>query len=220
MKRTILKLINIDRNQQAPEGQRNFFNSTQVFVRLAQEKRIQMAVIIILVITVILEPFIMLKMLNREEKAVILDPSGTYYISPIVRFEKAVEIQKNIGNLAAVCLFSVNPTGYDFEAVIEDLFIGTAKEKLISEWEENKATFAEKKLHQKAEIFSTTVVKAEANFILVKVEGQIIRAGGFESAEILHAQPFTVQFILNKNPNLIRNGKYPFTVCDFQYKFL
>jgi hypothetical protein len=212
--------ININRNQQTPEDQSNIFNSIQVFVRLAQTKRAQLAVIIILVITVIFEPFVILKMLNKEEKAVILDPAGTYYISPIVRFEKAVEIQKNIGNLAAVCLFSVNPTGYDFETVIEDLFIGTAKEKLISEWEENKATFAEKKLHQKTEIFSTTVVKAEAHFVLVTVEGQIIRAGGFEGAEILHAQPFTVQFILNKNPNLIRSGKYPFTVCDFQYKYL
>jgi hypothetical protein len=220
MKHVALNTTEVARQQQIPKSSVNGFNPAKLFVKLAQEKRTWMAVTALLGIVAIVEPFVILRMLNKEEKAIILDPAGTYYISPVVSFQKAVEIQKNIGNLAVFCLFSLNPTGYDFTEVIEDLFVGPAQEKLSKEWEDNKAVFAEKNLHQKPELFSTTVLKAEANFILVKIEGQVIRVGGFEGAEILHAQPFSVQLILNKNPNLIRSGKYPFTVCDFQYTYL
>lgn len=192
----------------------------KLFAGLAREKQAWMLASLILAAVALVEPFVWLRYLKQEEKAIILDPSGTYYISPVIAFKQATEIQKNIGSLATQCLFSQNPSGYDLEYVIDDLFIGSAKEKVLKNWEEQQMIFKEKNLHQKPEIFSTTVLKAEGEFVLVKVEGQIIRMGSFEGTNFAHSQSLQVQFVLNKNPNLIKSGNYPFIVCDFKYKFL
>src|ERR1700694_1059271 len=51
--------------------------------------------------------------LKERERVVIVDPAGTFFVSPLLQFEKARDLHAQQSMLAAVVFLERNPKGFD-----------------------------------------------------------------------------------------------------------
>jgi hypothetical protein len=56
--------------------------------------------------------------------------------------------------------------------------------------------------------------------VLTQVSGQLIRDGVFEDKPFTEAVPFKLSLKLQRNPNMVQNGRFPTAVNDFKYEIL
>jgi hypothetical protein len=54
--------------------------------------------------------------------------------------------------------------------------------------------------------------------VLTQVSGQLIRDGVFEDRPFTEAIPFKLLLKLQRNPDMVMNGRFPTAVNDFKYE--
>ncbi len=91
-------------------------------------------------------------------------------------------------------------------------------EKARSQWSAEEAEFKSKQLHQKAEIAKIDFVETRSDVVLTQVSGQLIRSGVFEDRTFSEAMPFTLKLKMQRNPNMVENGRFPTAIQDFKYE--
>jgi hypothetical protein len=155
---------------------------------------------------------------KQRERVVIMDPAGTYYVSPLLQFQEAKQLHVQQAELAAMVFLERNPKEFDNPDLLKLLFLkkalGKAQEERISEAVE----FRSKQLHQKAEIGQIDILATRDNEVLAAVTGQIIRSGIFQERAFNEAFPFTLRLRFIRNPNMALNGRFPTAVGDFKYE--
>jgi hypothetical protein len=149
---------------------------------------------------------------------VIIDPSGTYYLAPLLAFPEAKELHAQQSSLAAIALLQRNPKGFDQPDLLKQMFLKRALEKANVERNSEDAEFKAKQLHQKAEIGRIDVLQTRENFVLTQVSGQLLRNGIFEGTPFTEAVPFKLSLKLQRNPDMAQNGRFPTAVLDFKYE--
>ena len=137
---------------------------------------------------------------KQRERVVIIDPAGTYYLSPLLQFSEARDLQIQQAELATM------------------LFLKSALGKAQDERIKESVEFRSKQLHQKAEIGRIDILATRDNEVLTAVTGQIIRSGIFQDKAFAEAFPFTLRLRLIRNPNMALNGRFPTAVGDFKYE--
>jgi hypothetical protein len=65
----------------------------------------------------------------RTRAGVVLDPSGTFHVSPLLGFEEATKLHEQHALLACLALFQRNPAGFDFPELLDKLFLPEAPRK-------------------------------------------------------------------------------------------
>ena len=50
---------------------------------------------------------------KQRERVVIIDPAGTFYVSPLLKFEEANELHAQQSTLATIALLQRNPKDFD-----------------------------------------------------------------------------------------------------------
>ena len=161
------------------------------------------------------QPFLIIKAYRTREQVVVLDGSGTFHVSPLLGFEEATKLQEQHALLACLALFQRNPTGFDYPELLEKLFLPEALKKARADWAASADEFAQKSLHQKAEVLKLTVLETRENLVLVQAEGQLVRTGVVQGQTFTEAPAFTVRFTFARNPNLATNGRYPLAVWKY-----
>ena len=78
--------------------------------------------------------------------------------------------------------------------------------------------FKAKQLHQKVEVSQVEVLNTREDVVLTQVTGQLVRNGIFQDGTFTEAIPFKLQLWLQRNPNLVQNGRFPTAVNDFKFK--
>jgi hypothetical protein len=155
---------------------------------------------------------------KQRERVVIMDPAGTYYVSPLLQFQEAKQLHVQQAELAAMVFLERNPKDFDNPDLLKLLFLkkalGKAQEERISEAVE----FRSKQLHQKAEIGQIDILATRDNEVLAAITGQIIRSGIFQERAFNEAFPFTLRLRFIRNPNMALNGRFPTAVGDFKYE--
>jgi hypothetical protein len=155
---------------------------------------------------------------KQRERVVIIDPAGTYYLSPLLQFQEARELHVQQAELATLAFLERNPKDFDNPDLIRLLFLkpalGKAQDDRISE----SVEFRAKQLHQKVEIGRIDILATRENEVLAAVTGQIIRSGIFQDRAFTEAFPFTLRLRLIRNPNMALNGRFPTAVGDFKYE--
>jgi hypothetical protein len=155
---------------------------------------------------------------KQRERVVIIDPAGTYYLSPLLQFQEAKDLHVQQAELAAQTLLQRNPKDFDNPDLLKLLFLkkafGKAQDQRISEAVEFRA----KQLHQKVEIGRIDILATRENEVLAAVTGQLIRSGIFQDKAFTEAFPFTLRLSLLRNPNMALNGRFPTAVGDFKYE--
>lgn len=155
---------------------------------------------------------------KEREHVVIIDPSGTYYVSPLLKFSEAKQLHVQQAELATMAFLERNPKDFDNPDLLKLMFLKKAYEKAEDERISEQVEFRAKQLHQKAEIGQIDILATRDNQVLASVTGQVIRAGIFQGKAFTEAFPFTLRLLMLRNPNMMMNGRFPTAVGDFKYE--
>jgi hypothetical protein len=155
---------------------------------------------------------------KQRERVVIIDPAGTYYLSPLLQFSEAKDLHVQQAELATMAFLERNPKDFDNADLLRLLFLKSALGKAQDERLKEAVEFRAKQLHQKAEIARIDILATRDNEVLADVTGQIIRSGIFQDKAFTEAFPFTLRLRLLRNPNMALNGRFPTAVGDFKYE--
>ena len=153
---------------------------------------------------------------KQRERVVIIDPAGTYYLSPLLQFSEAKDLHVQQAELATIAFLERNPKEFDNADLLKLLFLKPALAKAQDERVRESVEFRAKQLHQKAEIGRIEILATRDNEVLAAVTGQIIRSGIFQEKAFTEAFPFTLRLRLVRNPNMALNGRFPTAVAAFQ----
>ena len=156
--------------------------------------------------------------LKERERVVIVDPAGTFFVSPLLQFQEARDLHAQQSTLAAVAFLERNPKGFDHPELLKQMLLKQAHEKAQSEWSAEEPEFKAKQLHQKAEIAKIDFLETRSDAVLTQVSGQLIRSGIFQERAFSEAVPFTLKLKMQRNPNMVENGRFPTAIQDFKYE--
>src|ERR1039457_5046540 len=155
---------------------------------------------------------------KQRERVGIIDPAGTYYLSPLLQFSEAKQLHVQQAELATMAFLERNPKDFDNPDFLKLLFLKNAFNKAQDERISESIEFRSKQLHQKAEIGRIDILATRESEVLAAVTGQIIRSGIFQDKAFTEAFPFTLRLRLVRNPNMALNGRFPTAVGDFKYE--
>jgi hypothetical protein len=163
-------------------------------------------------------PLYLVNKFKQRERVVIVDPAGTYYISPLLDFQEAKQFHAQQTTLAAIAFLDRNPKGFDSPELIKQMFLKTAYAKANKQQASEEDEFKSKQLHQKVEIAQIDILETRENFVLTQATGQLIRTGVFEAKAFSEAVPFKLAFKMQRNPDMTKNGRFPTAVSNFKYE--
>jgi hypothetical protein len=155
---------------------------------------------------------------KQRERVVIIDPAGTFYVSPLLQFEEANELHAQQSTLATIALLQRNPKDFDQGEMLKQMFLKSAHEKAQALRSSEDAEFKAKQVHQKPEIARIDVLETRSDAVLTQVNGQLIRSGIFQNKAFTESLPFTLKLKLQRNPNMVENGRFPTAIKDFKYE--
>ena len=176
-----------------------------------------LAVIVVLVAAAI-ERIHLIRTLKERERVVIVDPAGTFFVSPVLQFQEAKQLHAEQSILATVAFLERNPKGFDHPDLLKQMFLKHAQEKAHAEWASEELEFKAKELHQKAEIGKIDILQTRSDAVLTQVSGQLIRSGIFQERAFSEAVPFVLKLKMLRNPNMVENGRFPTAIQDFKYE--
>ena len=156
--------------------------------------------------------------LKERERVVIVDPAGTFFVSPLLQFQEARELHAQQSTLAAVAFLERNPKDFDHPELLKQMFLKEAFAKARSQWSREEPEFKAKQLHQKAEIARIEFIETRVDAVLTQVTGQLIRSGIFQDRAFSEAVPFVLKLKMRRNPNMVENGRFPTAIEDFKYE--
>jgi hypothetical protein len=155
---------------------------------------------------------------KQRERVVIIDPAGTFYISPLLKFDEASELHAQQSTLATIALLQRNPKDFDQPEMLRQMFLKSAYDKALAQQFSEGAEFKAKQLHQKPEISRIDVLETRADAVLTQVTGQLIRNGIFQDKAFTESIPFSLKLKLQRNPNMVENGRFPTAIKDYKYE--
>jgi hypothetical protein len=172
----------------------------------------------VVLIAAALDRYHLVNAFKQRERVVIIDPAGTFYVSPLLKFDDANELHAQQSTLATVAFLQRNPKDFDNPELLKQMFLKSAHEKAQAQRLSEEAEFKAKQLHQKPEIARIDVLETRADAVLTQVSGQIIRNGIFQEKAFTEAIAFSLKLKLQRNPNMVENGRFPTAVKDFNYE--
>ena len=173
---------------------------------------------LVVLIAAALDRYHLVNAFKQRERVVIIDPAGTFYVSPLLKFDDANELHAQQSTLATVAFLQRNPKDFDNPELLKQMFLKSAHEKAQAQRSSEEAEFKAKQLHQKPEIARIDVLETRTDAVLTQVSGQIIRNGIFQEKAFTEAIAFSLKLKLQRNPNMVENGRFPTAVKDFNYE--
>ena len=173
---------------------------------------------LVVLIAAALDRYHLVNAFKQRERVVIIDPAGTFYVSPLLKFDDANELHAQQSTLATVAFLQRNPKDFDNPELLKQMFLKSAHEKAQAQRLSEEAEFKAKQLHQKPEIARIDVLETRTDAVLTQVSGQIIRNGIFQEKAFTEAIAFSLKLKLQRNPNMVENGRFPTAVKDFNYE--
>jgi hypothetical protein len=190
----------------------------RVFIDKDRLARFWFLVAVAVLIGAAVERIHLARVLKEREHVVIVDPAGTFFVSPLLQFQEARELHAQQSTLAAVAFLERNPNGFDHPDLLKQMFLKAAYEKALTERAAEEPEFKAKQLHQKAEIARIDLLETRSDAVLTQVTGQLIRSGIFQERAFSEAVPFTLKLKMRRNPNMLENGRFPTAIQDFKYE--
>lgn len=163
-----------------------------------------------------LQPFLIIKAYRTRERVVVLDGAGSFSISPLLGFEEAKDLHESMALWATVALFQRNPKGWEFPDMLQKMYLADAYNQASGEREKSQAEFDTKNIHQKPEVFKMDILRTREDRVLVKVEGQLVRAGAFENQSFTESPKFSLTLTFARNPDMLSNKRYPLGVWSYE----
>ena len=197
---------------------RKRFDPTQLFAQRDRLPWFWFFVAFAVTVIAALDRYRLIEHFKQRERVVIIDPSQTYYISPLLQFQEAKDLHVQQAELAAVTFLERNPKDFDHPDLLRQMFLKPALQKAQDYHTREAVEFRAKQLHQKPEIARIDILATRENEVLATVSGQVIRTGIFQEKAFNEAFNFKLSLRLIRNPNMAANGRFPTAVGDFKYE--
>lgn len=201
-----------------PKGETKALNPTRVFVDKDRLAKLWFGIAVLVIIGAAVDRYYLVSTLKQRERVVILDPAGTYYLSPIFDFMEAKDLHAQQTSLATSAFLERNPETFDNPELLKQIFLKEAHQRAVAQLETEAQEFKAKQIHQKAEIAKVDILQTRENYVLTQATGQLIRAGIFNGKSFTEAIPFKVSFKMQRNPDMTKNGRFPTAVWAFKYE--
>lgn len=201
-----------------PPIPRRASDPTRVFIDRDRLARFWFLVAVTAIVGAAVERIHLARTLKERERVVIIDPAGTYFVSPLLEFQEARELHAQQSTLAAVAFLERSPKGFDHPELVKQMFLKAAHEKAQAQWSGEQPEFKAKQLHQKAEVAKIEFIETRADAVLTQVSGQLVRSGIFQERAFSEAVPFVLKLKMRRNPNMVENGRFPTAIEDFKYE--
>lgn len=209
--------VTVPKPTQHSQPRRNT-DPTRLFVERDRLARLWFLIALLVLVGAALDRYHLIATLKQQEHVVIVDPAGTFYVSPLLKFERANELHAQQSTLAMIAFLERNPKDFDHPELLRQMFLKAALEKAQSQRSSEDAEFKAKQLHQKAEVAKIDLLETRADAVLTQVTGQLIRSGIFQDKAFSEAIPFTLKLKMRRNPNMVENGRFPTAIQDFKYE--
>jgi hypothetical protein len=197
---------------------RKHFDPTRLFAQRDRLPWFWFFVAVAVTVLAALDRYHLIGQFKQRERVVIIDPSQTYYISPLLQFQEAKDLHVQQAELAAVTFLERNPKDFDHPDLLRQMFLKPALQKAQDHRTREAVEFRSKQLHQKPEIARIDILATRENEVLATVSGQVIRTGIFQEKAFTEAFTFKLSLRLVRNPNMAANGRFPTAVGDFKYE--
>jgi hypothetical protein len=194
------------------------FDPTRIFVQRDRLVWFWFGFAMLVLVFAAVDRFFLVQSFKQRERVIVIDPANTFYVSPLLKFEDAKAFHVQQSTLAATAFLERNPKGFDNEELLKQMFLKAAQQKASAYQFAEQPEFKSKQLHQKAEISGINILNTREEFVLTQVTGQLIRDGVFEDKPFTEAIPFKLSLRLQRNPNMVLNGRFPTAVNDFKYE--
>jgi len=204
--------------QQPPRDRVRHADPIRVFVDKDRLAKFWFLAAVAVLVGAAIERIHLARTLKERERVVIVDPAGTFFVSPLLHFQEARELHAQQCTLAAVAFLERNPKDFDHPDLLRQMFLKQAYEKARSEFTAEEPEFKAKQLHQKAEIARIDFLETRSDAVLTQVSGQLIRSGVFQERAFTEVVPFTLKLKMLRNPNMVENGRFPTAIQDFKYE--
>jgi hypothetical protein len=199
-------------------GSQRRFDPTRIFVEKDKLAWFWFGFALLVLVGAAVDRHFLVQSFMAGERVVVIDPAHTYYVSPLMKFQNAKELHIEQSTLATTAFLERNPNGFDNEDLLKQMFLKQAYQKALAYEAAEEPEFKSKQLHQKAEISRIDVLNTREDFVLTQVTGQLIRAGIFQDRPFTESVPFKLLLRLQRNPNMVLNGRFPTAVNDFKYE--
>lgn len=197
---------------------RKAFDPTQLFAQRDRLPWFWFFVAVAVTVLAALDRYHIINTFKQRERVVIIDPSQTYYISPLLKFQEAKELHIQQAELATTAFLERSPKDFDHLDLLKQMFLKSALQKAQDQRTREGVEFRSKQLHQKPEIARIDLLATRENEVLATVSGQVIRTGIFQEKTFTEAFNFKLSLRLLRNPNMAVNGRFPTAVGDFKYE--
>ncbi len=197
---------------------RKRFDPTQLFVQRDRLPWFWFLVAVAVTLLAAFDRYHLISQFKQRERVVIIDPAGTYYVSPLLDFPEAKALHVQQAELATLAFLQRNPKGFDDPDLLRQMFLKPALRKAQEEQTREAVEFRAKQLHQKPEIARIDILAVRQDEVLARVTGQIVRTGIFEGKTFSAGFNFKLSLRLLRNPNMLANGRFPTAVADFKYQ--
>ena len=197
---------------------RKRFDPTQLFAQRDRLPWFWFFLAVAVTLLAALDRYHLINQFKQRERVVIIDPSQTYYISPLLQFQEAKDLHVQQAELAALTFLERNPKDFDHPDLLRQMFLKPALQKAQDQHTREAVEFRAKQLRQKPEIARIDILATRENEVLATVSGQVIRTGIFQEKAFNEAFNFKLSLRLIRNPNMAANGRFPTAVGDFKYE--
>ena len=197
---------------------RKRFDPTQFFAQRDRLPWFWFFVAVAVTVLAAFDRYHLIGQFKQRERVVIIDPSQTYYISPLLQFQEAKDLHIQQAGLATTAFLERNPKDFDHADLLKQMFLKSALQKAQDQHTREAVEFRSKQLHQKPEIGRIDILATRENEVLATVSGQVIRTGIFQEKAFTEAFNFKLSLRLLRNPNMAINGRFPTAVGDFKYE--
>jgi hypothetical protein len=205
-------------NGQHAELTRKRFDPTRIFVEKDRLAWFWFGFAMLVLVGSAVDRIYLVQSFKQRERVVVIDPANTFYVSPLLKFSEAKNLHAEQSTLAAIAFLQRNPNGFDNNELMKQMFLKHALEKANAYLAVEEPEFKAKQLHQKVEVSQVEVLNTREDVVLTQVTGQLVRNGIFQDGTFTEAIPFKLQLRLQRNPNMVQNGRFPTAVNDFKYE--
>ena len=199
---------------------RKAFDPTQLFAQRDRLPWFWFLVAVAVTVMAALDRYHIINQFKQRDRVVIIDPSQTYYISPLLQFQEAKDLHIQQAELATTAFLERSPKDFDHTDLLKQMFLKTALQKAQDQRAREAVEFRAKQLHQKPEIGRIDILATRENEVLATVSGQVVRIGIFQEKAFTEAFNFKLSLRLLRNPNMAVNGRFPTAVGDFKYEII
>src|SRR6266481_9456984 len=158
-----METISSDLRSTTPRSQRaqNVRRADPIRVLIDKDRlaRFWFLAVITVLVGAAVERIHLTRTLKERERVVIVDPAGTFFVSPLLQFQEAKDLHAEQSTLATVAFLERNPKGFDHDDLLKQMFLKNALVKAQTLRSLEEAEFAAKQLHQKAEIAKITILQ-------------------------------------------------------------